>query len=101
MSLGLPVFNFSFGMFLFSSQTDFIHTVYLAIWDRVWSLVLFGKKSSLISVGSPHISQMCLEKQSASYRHLDSLKLPGVLGFQIERETIDVDAVKTESPKAF
>lgn len=42
--------------------TDFIHTVYLAIHDRIWSLVLFGKKSSLIFIGSPHISQTCLEK---------------------------------------
>lgn len=49
-------------MFLFSAQTDFIHTVYLAVHDRIWSLVTFGKKSSLILVGSPHISQTSLEK---------------------------------------
>lgn len=49
-------------MFLFSSQTDFIHTVYLAVHDRIWSLVPFGKKSSLILVSSPHISQTNLEK---------------------------------------
>lgn len=43
-------------------ELTFIHTVYLAIHDRIWSLVLFGKKSSLILVGSPHASQMCLKK---------------------------------------
>lgn len=57
------VFNScSFCVFLFSSQTDFIHTVCLAIHDRIWSLVLFGKKSSLISIGSPHVSHTCWEK---------------------------------------
>lgn len=79
--------------FFFSSHTDFFHTVYLATQDQIWNLVLFGEKSSLILVSSPHIFTNVLEKNkikkylSLPHRHH---KVAG----SAESRTVYVDAVR-------
>lgn len=43
---------------------------------------------------------MCLKISSASYRHTDTIILPGVLSFQIERMSIYVDAMRKKVPQS-
>lgn len=101
VDLGLPVFSVCF---LFSSQTDFIHTIYLAMPARLWSLVLFWQRKFINFSRLPtHFPNVLGEKKwRASYGHTDAVVLPGVLSLWLEKPTISVDTVrKRESPKTF
>lgn len=65
VDLGLPVFSVCF---LFSSQTDFIHTIYLAMPARLWSLVLFWQRKFINFSRLPtHFPNVLGEKKMACF----------------------------------